>query len=75
MWRDIEADCSQVAFHQRVHAGDDEKHAWKGSENKYSYVPNKRIDMFIFSKQIRLLEPVLTPITAVLMSISTSKRL
>jgi len=27
LWRDIEADCSQVAFHQRVHAGDDEKHA------------------------------------------------
>ena len=28
----------------------------------YSHVPNKRIDTLIFSKQIRLLGPVLTPI-------------
>ena len=35
----------------------------------YSQVPNKRIDTLIFSKQIRLLGPVLTPIRAVLTSI------
>ena len=38
-----------------------------------SRVPNKRIDTLIFSKQIRLLGPVLTPSRAVLTSISTSK--
>ena len=42
---------------------------------KYSRVPNKRIDTFIFSKQIRLFWQVLTSSRAILTSISTSKRL
>ena len=38
---------------------------FSSDEDGYSYVPNKRIDTFTFSKQIRLLGPVLTPIRAV----------